>query len=206
MPGPSRPSSRTGETGGVTIMVALTMLIFITITAVSMSRNSFREVVIAGTARQGAMARSVADAGIEWSIYWMDTKNSAAATGTAANLGALQYALLQAPTQAGRAWDIHSATPNTAYVPAANVAVTLPTVTTPSGTVLNQTYSTGVTAMGKLTPTDTSQGNGPGAFAPGTNVNLLGPDLWAVRIDAQVTTGAVTFVHAKEGWITTPLQ
>jgi len=36
---------------------------------------------------------------------------------------------------------------------------------------------------------------------PGNSMNL-----WAIRADAQVTQGAATFVHAREVWVSTPVQ
>jgi len=61
--------------------------------------------------------------------------------------------------------------------------------------------------MGKLPVTDISQGSGSGAFTPASGGPLRqAPDLWAVRSDAQVQQGSVTFIHAKEAWISTPVQ
>ena len=200
--------TRPAETGGVTILVALMMLVFITITALGLSRNSFRQVVISGTARQGAMARNTADSGIEWSIYWMDYANSASAVNSAANLNAMKVALLQNNAISGTAYDImSSATTPVVYVPGANTAVTLPAVTTTGGTAVTQAFTAGLTRMGKLPITDMSQGVGSGVFAPAQGgESLQAPDLWAIRTDAQVTVAGVTFVHAKETWITTPVQ
>ncbi|GEM_PF-896196 len=210
MRAPLLNGKRKGEAGGITIMVALMLLVFITITAVGMSRNSFREVVISGTTRQGSLARNVADSGIEWSIYWLDYANSSSATDSAANLNAMKIALLQNSSNSGRAFDIMSSSPTspTAYVPAsATAAVSLPTITTSAGTTMTPSYSAGITRMGKLPITDMSQGVGTGAFAPaeGGESNQA-PDLWAVRADAKVLVGSVTFIHAKEVWISTPVQ
>jgi Tfp pilus assembly protein PilX len=209
MRAPSSPAPRSTELGGTTILVALMMLVFITITAVGLSRNSFREVVTSGTARQGAMAQNVADAGIEYAIFWMDpgNANNAAAPTSAKNLYTLTQNLLMNPGQAGLAWDATDASGATSYTAGAHTAVTLPSVTTNGGTTIAQTYSAAVTRMGKLPITDQSQGVGSGAYTPSQgNVNLLAPDLWAFRIDSQVTIAGVTFNHAKEAWVSTPVS
>ncbi len=199
-------SERKGESGGITILVTLMLLVFITLTAVGMSRNSFREVVISGTARQGSLARNVADSGMEWSIYWLDDKNALSATaGAATNLGVLKTYLNQQPSLSGKAWDLMS--PGNLYTPGSHTAVTLPSISTPAGTSMTQAFTAGLTRMGKLPITDVSQGVGSGAFAPATGAqNVLAPDLWAFRADAQVTVQSVTFIHAKELWVSTPIN
>jgi len=204
-----RPRSNR-ETGGITILVALMLLVFITLTAVGMSRNSFREVVISGTTRQGALARNLADSGVEWSIYWMTMENASFAAGSSANLKTLKSTLLANPDLSGRSWDVMSsnlAAPSSYDPQSATKAVTLTPITTASGTTVTQSFAIGLTSMGKLLITDMSQGVGSGAFAPATgNESKQAPDLWAVRSDARVGVGAVTFVHAKELWLSTPVQ
>ena len=198
------------QTGGITILVALALLVLLTIAAVGMSRNSFREVVISGTSRQGAMVRNVADAGIEWSVYWLDLANAPSATNTGLKLTALKKQLLQNDTQAGRAWDVVSQA----------LYTTPPSVTSLSApgdqyfsTVPNnaQGFSIALTRMGKLPITDTSQGTTQGTFAPAQGgISKQAPDLWAVRSDGQLQVGtdilAPTFIHSKEAWISTPVQ
>jgi len=201
--------SERSQAGGVTIMVALMLLVFITLTAVGMSRNSFREVVIAGTSRQGTMARNVADSGIEWSIYWMDFTNSASATGPALKLNQLKVALLQNSPLSGQPWDVMSANAAspTRYTPGATKTESLPTVLTPTGTTTTQEFTAGLIRMGKLPIADISQGIGSGAYTPSVGKeSQAAPDLWAVRTDAQVRVGGVTFIHAKELWVSTPVQ
>ncbi|WP_306600151.1 pilus assembly PilX N-terminal domain-containing protein [Geothrix sp. 21YS21S-2] len=204
-----RPSSNR-ETGGITILVALMLLVFITLTAVGMSRNSFREVVISGTTRQGALARNVADSGVEWSIYWMTLENAPYAAGPSAKLKDLKATLLATPSLSGRSWNVMSTdlTAPSIYNPqSATQAVTLDPITTSGGTTVTQGYAIGLTSMGKMLVTNMSQGLGSGAFAPATgNESKQAPDLWAVRSDARVGVGAVSFVHAKELWISTPVQ
>lgn len=200
----TQPSSKhlsDPQAGGITILVVLMLLVLLTVAAIGMSKNAFREIVISGTARQGSMARNVADSGVEWSIYWLDLNNSASASGMAQNLVNLKATLLADPTKAGQPWDVAASSPMT-YVPGANTAVTLSTA---NGTT--QAYTIGLTRMGKLPIADMSQGIGTGAFTPATGAeSKQAPDLWAVRSDSQITVGGVTFAHAKEAWISTPVQ
>jgi len=184
------------------------LLVLLTIAAVGMSRNAFREVVASGTARQGAMAMNVADSGVEWSIFWMDYSNSSSASGAASSLVAMKTALLADATLSGVAYDIMSGSTSspTKYTPGSNVAVTLPSLTTTSGLAQTQTFSIGLTRMGKLPVSDTSQGSSSG-YSPATGSEAKqAPDLWAIRSDSQVKAGPVTFTHGKEVWISTPVQ
>lgn len=209
MPMPAFHSHLEPQGGGITILAVLMLLVLLTIAAVGMSKNAFREVVASGTSRQGAMAMNVADSGIEWSIFWMDLNNSASASGSAANLVAMKAALLQDSTLAGKMWDVmsSSATSPTSYVPGGNTAVSLPSVTSASGTVHTQAFTAGITRMGKLPISNTSQGVGSGAYSPATGSQAnQATDLWAIRTDSQVAVAGVTFTHGKEVWISTPVQ
>ncbi|WP_005037356.1 hypothetical protein [Holophaga foetida] len=206
---PALQRSREFQRGGVTILVTLMLLVLLTIAAIGMAKNSFREVVASGTGRQGAMAKNVADSGVEWSIFWMDYNNSASASGSASNLVAMKAALLEDSTLSGKAWDVMSGTPTapTSYTPGSTTAVTLPSLTSSSGTVHTQSFSIGVTRMGKLPVADTSQGVGSGAYTPSTGSEAKqAPDLWAIRSDSQVGVAGVNFTHSKEVWISTPVQ
>ncbi len=197
------------ERGGITILVALMLLVFITIVAVGMSRNSFREIVISGTSRQGALVRDTADSGIEWSIFWMDLENAKSSTDTAASLAALKTALLQDPSLSGKPYDASQATPTLYDISSPPSAPADLTWTSVGGTDFDASVSIALTRMGKLPITNMSQGLGPGAFAPAQgNENKQAPDLWAIRSDAQISTGLLgsTFIHSKEAWITTPVQ
>lgn len=196
-----KSSVNSSQAGGITILVALMLLVLLTIAAVGMSRNSFREIVTSGFSRQGAMARNVADSGIEWSIHWIDVENGKVATGSGAQLTALKTALLVDGTLAGVARDI---TTGGTYSAGGGLQPDLQ-LAGPAG--FTQGFTIGLTRMGKLPITGMSQGSGPGAFAPASGGPLLqAPDLWAVRSDAQVQQGSVTFTHAKEAWISTPVQ
>jgi len=203
MPNPRRPAAPDRETGAITIMVALLLLVLLTIAAVGMSRNSFREIVSSGFNRQGAMANNVAESGLDWSVYWLQNAPTAA-NPSAQNLVALKKTLGADDALQGLAKTITDTTGGTAYA----VGGTVPTDLAWSGpTGGTEGYTIGLTRMGKLPVTGMSQGAGPGAFAPasGVSTNLLNPDLWAVRSDAQVTQGNVSFTHGKEAWISTPI-
>ena len=202
MPTPQPVAPHRQETGAITIMVALMLLVLLTISAIGMSRNSFKEVVASGFMRQGAMARSVADSGAEWTIHWLEVDNSTKASGVSPlALVNLKTLLLADPTKAGVAKDLIS---QNDYTPGGTL---LAGQTLPSPAGFTEGFTIGLTQMGKLPISDMSQGVGPGAFAPATGAVLLAaPDLWAVRCDAQVKQGAVTFIHAKEVWISTPVQ
>ncbi|MGA2082287.1 MAG: hypothetical protein ABSH53_16995 [Holophaga sp.] len=200
LPHPPRP----GQEGGVTILIALMMLVLLTIAAVGMSRNSFRNIVTSGFSRQGAEARNTADSGLEWAVFWMSQQNAPAATGNAQQLNSTQNLLLANIALSGQSTDIIT---QGAYQPggALQAGMTLPT---PAGTTAG--YTLGMTRMGKMPLTNFSQaggGTGGGLYNPGSGVQgqaSPAPDIWAVRSDAQVQQGGVTFTHGVEAWITTP--
>ncbi len=220
----TRPApSFTRETGGITILVALMLLVLLTIAAVGMSRNSFRETVISGTARQGSMTRNVGDSGVEWSVFWLDLNNVTSPTATAAALRTCRENLLLNSNAAGLPWDPYNppdANPATTYTygsyntsspPAPPADMTLPPQTSSGGVTTTMGYSVALTRMGKLPITGMSQTADSSGFTPARGgINKQAPDLWAVRSDARVTVGsgplAPTFVHAKEAWISTPVQ
>jgi hypothetical protein len=205
MPNPVPPAPRRAEAGAITMMVALMLLILLTLAAVGMSRNSFREVVSSGFQRQGAMSSNVADSGLEWSVYWLDLDNSPSATsGLQSQLVNLKKALLADNSLAGVSKAVSDPSGATNYGFGAS-GVSDMVLPSPSG--VTEGYSLGLTRMGKLPITDISQGNGPGQFAPASGEAILqAPDLWSIRADAQVKQGSVTFVHGVEAWFTTPVQ
>ena len=197
------------ETGGITILTALMLLVLLTIAAVGMSRNSFREAVISGTARQGSMVRNLGDSGIEWSLFWIFNENSTAPTATATGLKNLKTYLGQNPSLAGVPYDPNTLAPyNTTNPPAIPADLYLPQVTSSGGTVSTLGYSIALTRMGKLAIADMSQTGDSSGFQPAKGgENKPAPDLWAVRSDARVAVGTgpfvPTFIHAKEAWIST---
>ena len=204
MQGTDARHRRASEAGGITIIVALMLLILLTTAAVGMSRNALRDIVTVGFGRQGAMARSVADSGLGWSIHWIDLENGKVAPeGSARNLRNLKAALLLDPTLAGVAKAVRAGS-LTNYAPGGTPPTDL-ALSSAAGTT--QGYTLGLTCMGKLPIVLMSQGASTGTFRPAAGgLQQLAPDLWAVRSDAQVTQGPVTFVHARELWISTPIQ
>jgi hypothetical protein len=203
------------QAGGITILVALMLLVFLTVVAVGMSRNSFREIVISGTSRQGSMVRNIADSGIEWGIFWLEQDNddkavagTATATDTVKSLISLSGKLLKDPSLSGKPYDAANATPTLYDVANPTVPPDLKWAAAP-GSAYVPGYSIALTRMGKLPITDMSQGLGPGAFSPAQgNENKQAPDLWALRSDAKLDAGLLgnTFVNSKEAWITTAVR
>ena len=193
------------QAGGITIVVALMLLVLLTVAAVGMSRNALRDIVTTGFSRQGAMARNVADSGLEWSIHWMDPQNGAAApSGAATKLTQLKATLLLDPTLAGVPRDLASPAAPGVYSPGGTPLAGL--TLSPSGST-TQASTLGLTYMGKLPVSGLSQGVGTGAYTPAAGgAASPAPDLWALRADAQVTQGSATFVHAKELWVSTPVR
>ncbi|MFN8012221.1 MAG: hypothetical protein U0P81_12675 [Holophagaceae bacterium] len=196
------------QTGGITILVALILLVLLTVAAAGMSRNSFREIVNSGTVRQGSQVRNVADAGIEWSIYWLDIQNSTNAADTALKMRTLKQTLLQNDTLAGFAYDVNT---QAQYVGPPSVSTLQADNTYPVVNDTTQGFSIALTRMGKLPVTDISQGVTQGTFTPAQgSESKLAPDLWAVRSDGQLQVGSGTFapgfIHSKEAWISTPVQ
>jgi len=200
----TRPDTNHAQSGGITILVALMLLVLLTIAAVGMSRNSFREIVTSGFSRQGAMARNVADSGVEWAVQWIELENGKVATGVPAQFRDQRLVLLGNPLLLGLAKD---ALTGAEYTPGGTPASDFSLAGGPSG--VTQGFTLGVTLMGKGGIANSSQGSGAGAYAPGSGsaqaLKVL-PDLWAIRSDAQVQQGATTFTHAREVWITTPVQ
>lgn len=194
-------SSSHSQAGGITILVSLMLLVFLTIAAIGMSRNSFREVVSSGTTRQGSMVRNLADSGIEWSVLWVDRVHNTTPIGTGIQIQSLM-ATLASGLLYGQPYDVatqalYTGMPST---PSDTVTVTDTNIT-------SQGYSMAMTAMGKMATTDSSSdlSLGSGTNAAGGK-RLQDPDLWAIRSDALLTYGATTFVHSKEAWISTPAQ
>lgn len=208
MSDPSRTPSFQSQTGGVTILVALSLLVLLTVAAVSMSRNSFRDVIISGTLRQGSMVRNTSDAGVEWSIYWLDLKNAPLGTATAADLAKLKLTLLMDDTLSGKAYNVKG---GGLYTTPSSISNLNSDQMFPTVGANYQGFAIALTRMGKMPITDMTQGITQGTYTPAQGgVSKQAPDLWAVRSDAllQVGTGMFppTFLHSKEAWISTPVQ
>jgi len=188
------------EKGGITIMVTLVLLVLLTIAAIGMSKNSFKEIRDSGFRRQGAMARNIADSGIEWSIYWIGLDNYNTDDKNAQLFIKLKNSLAEDNNLSGVARDIFK--PKTDYYkPGKNNGINVSTLS-PDYT---QSFTIGLTRMGKMPVSNMSQG--PGGYTPAAGgVTPQAPDLWAIRSDARVKQGSLTFTHAKEAWIATPVK
>ena len=197
----TRPSFETpnSQAGGISILVALMLLVLLTIATLGMNRNAMRDIVSTGFVRQGAAATSTANSGVEWALYWMATTNSAGATASAKAMLATQTMLLVTPTLWGQPRDIIT---GGAYVTGGTLQ---PDLQWNNGTGV-QGYTVGVTYMGHLAPSDTSQSVGSTGYAPATGTNNQGDNFWAIRSDAKVNQGQVSFTQAQEAWISNPIQ
>jgi hypothetical protein len=205
----SKKCGRKTQTGGTTILVVLTLLVLLTVLALGMSKNSLKEIQTTGFLRQGAMARNVADAGIEWSIYWIDMSGSS--DPAASDLIALKHALAEDNTRSGQTWNLK----NGLYRPGGPVSAWGQALPSPSSNPdfrvgsepdFDIGFTIGLTRMGKLPIASMSQGAG---YAPAAGGALLqAPDLWAIRSDAQVSPkgSGLTFTHARETWVSTPVR
>lgn len=183
-------SRRSAELGGITILVSLMLLVLITIVAVSMSKNTLREVVISGTTRQASQVRNLADTGLEWSIYWMadDLTGTRSAPASSSGAKALrdQRDTFISSQQTG--------------VPSAAISNADMTLATTNG--ISQRFQLVLTYMGnprlKYTQSDV-RASSISAASPGT------VQLWSVRSDGILDYGSgPTFVHRREAWFTMP--
>jgi Tfp pilus assembly protein PilX len=198
MPRPA-PPAQSSETGAITILVALMLLVLLTLAAVGMSRNSFREVVNSAFGRQGAMASSLADSGLEWSVYWITGSNGTGASGDALNLVTLETTLAANSSLAGVSRSVTDPTGATTYTPGGALTSGMTSPTTADPTSVAQGYTLGLTYMGQVTPPNTSHTSVPSNDSTSDN-------LYAIRSDAQVQQNNVIFTHAKEAWVAVPVQ
>jgi hypothetical protein len=186
------------QTGAITILVALFLLVLLTICAVSMSHNALREVIISGTVKQGTEARNAADNGIEWSCYWLNASGQNGITTAdptepaAADFVAKKMVLSHDPTLMGK------------YFSLPTKGDMANTETTDGAT---RSFKLDLMLMGKqrLELIGGAPSTGPGDRSQAINDQML-PDIWSVRSTGTLTTGGVTFQHMREGWITAPPQ
>lgn len=181
MMNPASASFRHRERGGITIMVVLMLLVLLTIAAVSMSKNAVREVIIAGTSRQGAEVRSLADSGLEWSLYWMEPADPAGNRPAAAGL---------AQTYRDRVAEI-SGNPS--------LAGRLQPVGGDLSLGTDRTAQLQLMYMGTVDPGATS--SNPQA-SPG-QVSITDLACWSIRSEGRLAyTDGPTFLHRREVWLT----
>lgn len=116
--------SRASERGGVTIIIALVLIVLMSLAAFSLSRNSIRELATSGSIIQGDKASAAADAGLDWFVVWSHPDNVALAIASTGAVGnnllakaitdikrpdwhtALDSDGLLASTASSRAWDM----------------------------------------------------------------------------------------------------
>jgi Tfp pilus assembly protein PilX len=178
---------RRGEAGGIVILVALSMLILLTIASLAMAKNSMREVITTGTMRQGAQSQNLADAGLEWSLYWMTddlTGTRSAPSGGALAVRTMKEAFVKS-TQAG----------------VLSAVITDPDMTLYSDPSVTQKFQLYMTYMGTPMLTLTSE------VAGKSSINAISPatlQLWSLRADGMVQYPGITFTHRREAWFTVP--
>jgi Tfp pilus assembly protein PilX len=63
---------RTGEKGGITILLALILLVLMTTAAFQVSHSTLREIAMSGNESTGRKSTEAADAGIDWVITWLN--------------------------------------------------------------------------------------------------------------------------------------
>ena len=117
------------QRGGITIVVALVLIVLMSLAAFSMSRNSIRELATSGSILQGGKATEAANAGLDWYVVWSQPDNAQAALSSSTatgnqNLakamrdlttyganwyGALSSDSLLASTSSSRNWDMAAA-------------------------------------------------------------------------------------------------
>jgi hypothetical protein len=92
MPHTPSMSRRSREQGGMTILVALVLLVVMSLAAFSLSRNSIRELTTTGHIIQGDKASEASDAGLDWFMVWSHPDNMTAAFATPGAIGNLKLA------------------------------------------------------------------------------------------------------------------
>ena len=94
-PTPLKPGSpRRTEAGGITIIVALVLVMVMGSALFGLSRDSLRELAISGSVSQGTKAENAADSGLDWFITWAHPDNVSAYAGVAGAEGALGQSLI----------------------------------------------------------------------------------------------------------------
>lgn len=173
---------RSSQCGGITILVALSLLVLLSISAIGMSRNSLREVIISGTERQGVEVRNTADSGLEWAIYWLNESNRTARVPDAGALALIANLDSQSanPDSMGQMLTLNTVSPSAMSTTINNV---------------ERSYAVRSAWMGQLEMPMVSQ-------TPG--VIVQNPLLWNFRADATLDYGGMSFQHSKESWVVAP--
>ena len=173
--------SHHSQSGGITILVVLSMLVLLTVMAVGMSRNSLREVFIVGSSRQSAVVRQAADTGLEYAIVWMQDGK------TPTNAGAISF-------QAVR--DNFTSHPENVGVSAPVPLSGAADVQLPAPAGQSRSFALKMLRVGKIQPDMTTS-------AVSSN---LWNDVWVIQSSGTTVIGSTSFQHDKEVWRTTPDQ
>jgi len=186
MPAPVHAPRAPRQRGGITILVTMLLLVLLTIASLALSKSSIRQAITSGTIRQAAQAQNLADAGIEWAVYWVAPDfSSTRATPTS---GALSLQGIRDSLQLAGSYG----------TPAATLSTSDMTLSSASG--LTQSFDVTVTLMGQVFPGGTSM-NVTRLNATATTATAL--NLWGVRTNGLLAySGGPTFVHRREAWFT----
>ncbi len=183
------------QAGGITILVALMLLVLLTVSALSLSRNALREVIMSGTVRQGTEVRNVADSGIEWSCYWL-TPDPTGLTKATPDAAALAF---------GTQVKSLSANMDLSGVVRSVAATGVMTRSEADGGT--RAFALSVIRMGKqqLDLTGGAPSTGAGGMTQAIPTEML-PDIWSIRSTGTLSVSSLTFQHIREAWITAPPQ
>ena len=72
--------NRSGEQGGIAILVALILLSIMSVGAFGLSRNTLRDIAITGNETVGRKAFEAADSGLDWVIVWGNSHSTPVTT------------------------------------------------------------------------------------------------------------------------------
>ncbi len=186
---------RAQEHGGITIMVALMLLVLLTVTAMSMSKNSLREIMVTGTMRQAVEVKSQADTGLDWSLYWIASGTGVPAP-TTGQPGATRFVLLRDKLQEFKDKDYQKGrwyfvdTTAQKYQDLYNSYISI-----------ERWNDLDVMYMGKIDMDPTAQNQ------EARIVTQIQPDIFCVRARATAKfPNGLTFKHTREVWTTIPIK
>jgi Tfp pilus assembly protein PilX len=192
------PSS---EHGGITIVVVLMLLVLLTISTLALSKNSVRSAIASGTLREAYQAENVADAGLEYAVYWTSPDpNSPAQRPAPGDTIAQQLQAtrnyLQLQGALGIPYPVNAGTPASTSPTTTPMTFTVGT----SGTV-TETFDLTLMLMGDYTPPLTTKQLGSSTTA----FNATSLNLWSVVADGNLAfANGQTFTHRREVWFTLP--
>jgi hypothetical protein len=175
------------------------MLVLLTAAAVGMSRNSLREVMIVGSSRQYAQVKNDADAGLEFSMVWLNPQHTTSSQAQATSFLNVYQPLVQSSK---------TISDYTNWGHYFQVTDTPDMVISTSGQPI-QRYSLKLLFCGTVPPLNTSPTSG-GAVTSSQINKGSGTDLpvFFIRSTGYLTIGSgttsQTFQHTRELWTTVP--